>query len=192
MNAPLPPVRIRRKNTFNILREGQRLASFDEFPMLRPEVDPQLHASMNSVDQPFHLECEKDTVVAQMSGRSRIEFKDGPTRFFDAVPGDLVYVPGRAVHRIRTVEPGLVLRYKAKDSGGEAAIWLCEGCGEQLARHEWDNAAETPQEQYQTGCERFNSDASKRRCPSCGRDHDPIDLSPFRWQAISEKIVEGD
>ena len=45
-------VTTRRKNSFNLFREASKLASFDEFPMLRPEVDPQLTLSSNSVDQP--------------------------------------------------------------------------------------------------------------------------------------------
>src|SRR5689334_4342042 len=93
-------VSTRRKNRFNLLREAAKLASFDEFPMLRPEVDPQLHLSHNEVDQPFYLVCEKDTVIAQFSGHSRIDLKEGSVRYFDLTAGDYVYVPGGIPHRI--------------------------------------------------------------------------------------------
>ena len=184
------PVRTRRKNGFNIFREAQKLSSFDEFPMLRPEVDPQLHLSRNEVDQPFHLVCEKDTVLAQFSGESRVEFANGSVRFFDMGRGDFVYVPAGAAHRLLTVETGVVARYKASAPGAETIIWYCDGCGGEISRHE-GNATQAPAQQlYQEACEAFNGDAARRRCGACGSEHVPVDLSPFRWQAVADKLLE--
>lgn len=184
------PVRTRRKNMFNLHREAEKMSSFDEFPMLRPEVDPQLHLSRNEVDQPFHLICEKDTVLAQMSGRARVEFIDGPVRYFDMVPGDFVYVPGGSLHRVKTVDAGTQMRYKANDPGAETVLWMCSDCGAELHRLEWDASASPAQAGYQSACEQFNADATLRQCKACGHEHPAVDLSPFRWAAIAEKLSE--
>ncbi len=181
-------VRIRRKNTFNLFREGRKLGSFDEFPMLRPEVDPQLHASFNSVDQPFHLLCEKDTIIAQVTGRSRVTFREGATRYFDLGVGDCVYVPGSIPHRITTLEPGFVNRYKAVNPGLEATVWYCESCGEELKRFTWRNEDLPPQIGYLSGCEQYNADPAGRTCEKCGAAHDPINMDAFRWGAIAEAL----
>lgn len=184
-------VRTRRKNRFNFLKEAESLESFDEFPMLRPDVDPQLHVSRNTVDQPFFLRCNKDSVIAQPLGASRIEFVDGPARYFDAEPGDYVYVPAGYAHRVLTVRDGVVLRYKARDHGGETVIWYCEGCAEPLANHEI--AEDQPvQAGYADACEAFNADASLRRCRACGVDHPAVDLAPFRWREVAAALAESD
>ena len=186
------PVRTRRKNAFNLYREAESMASFDEFPMLRPEVDPQIHLSRNEVSQPFHLLCEKDTVIAQLSGRSRLEFTNGPVRYFDLEPGDFAYVPGGAIHRLTTVSSGTMLRYKARQPGTEKVLWFCDNCGKEVAHHEW-NATEIPvQRGYLTACNAYNTDQNRRRCSACGTVHAPLDLSPFRWDAIIEKLAETD
>lgn len=186
------PVRTRRKNAFNLFREAEKLSSFDEFPMLRPEVDPQLHLSRNSVDQPFHLVCEKDTVIGQFSGNSRVEFVDGPVRYFDLAPGEFSYVPAGTAHRVMTVSPGVMLRYKANDPGKETVLWLCGDCGGELERYEL-NASEIPVQQgYQAACEQFNAREAGRNCGACGSLHASVDLSPFRWQAVADKLRETD
>lgn len=184
------PVRTRRKNAFNIFREAEKLSSFDEFPMLRPEVDPQLHLSRNEVDQPFHLTCEKDTVIGQFSGQSRVEFTDGPVRFFDLAAGEFAYVPAGMAHRVRTVEPGAMLRYKARLPGSEAVVFMCDACGGELSRHEFDASAVPPQQAYQAACEEFNGSSELRRCSACGSERALVDLSAFRWQAVAEKLLE--
>lgn len=186
------PVRTRRKNAFNLHREAERLASFDEFPLLRPEVDPQMHASRNSVDQPFYLCCAKDTVIAQMSGHSRIEFITGPVRYFELGMGDFTYVPAGQVHRLLTRSEGTVIRYKAADPGEESTVHLCENCGAELFRHTWNASAVPVQEGYQAASEAFNADPALRHCSACGSDSAPIDLEPFRWNAVAEKLREAD
>jgi 3-hydroxyanthranilate 3,4-dioxygenase len=181
-------VSTRRKNNFNLFREAKRLASFDEFPMLRPEVDPQIHLSHNEVDQPFYLTCEKDTVLAQSSGASRVIFREGPVRYFDLGLGDYAYVPAGTTHRVLTVEPGNLLRYKARDAGMEAVSWLCESCGSELDQHLFNTQETLPQAAYQLATERFNADTERRTCKACGKVHPPVNLEPFRWSAVAEAL----
>lgn len=187
-----PLIRIRRKNNLNLFKEARKLESFDEFPLLRPEVDPQLHASRNSVDQPFFLTCEKDVVVAQASGAAQVEFASGPVRYFDLVPGDFVYVPAGTGHRVKTIAPGIQVRYKAREPGQETVSWQCGKCGSALHRQSFDATREPAQIGYQAATEAFNADAAKRTCESCGEQHPPLDLSPFRWVAVAEALSRSD
>ena len=182
------PIRIRRKNAFNLFREGQKLTSFDEFPMLRPDVDPQLHVSNNKVDQPFYLICEKDTVLAQMTGQARIAFREGSVRYFDLSPGDFVYVPGGTAHRILTLELGLQIRYKAREPGLEAVVWYCEKCGSELDRFVWNVGETSSQAGYHHACLRHNEDVARRRCLICDLELPPVDLGAFRWKAIADSL----
>lgn len=182
------PVRTRRKNKFNFLKEAERLESFDEFPMLRPEIDPQLHVSRNSVDQPFYLRCAKDSVIAQPTGYSRVEFVEGPTRYFDTEPGDFVYVPAGAAHRILTTRAGIILRYKARDFGEETALWFCPQCQAELYSHRIDHG-QPVQAGYAAACSAFNTDEGARTCKACGHLHPPVDVAPFRWNAVADALL---
>ena len=179
---------IRRKNSLNAIREAGKLASFDEFPVLRPDVDPQLHLSRNTVDQPFFLTCEKDCVIALMSGRATLHFTLGPVRYYDMEPGDFVYVPGGTPHRVEPHEECIQLRYKARDAGLEAVSWHCRKCAGEVRRHVWDTAETLPQDGYARAAEEFNADIAWRTCPQCGEVHDPVDLGPFRWRAVAERL----
>lgn len=185
-------VTTRRKNSFNIFREASKLESFDEFPMLRPEVDPQLTLSNNSVDQPFFLVCEKDSVIAQASGKAQVIFHDGPVRYFDLVPGDFVYVPGGTAHRVLTREPGNQLRYKAREAGSEAVVWYCDNCSAEVDRHSWSAGEHASQAGYLTACERHNGETARRTCSQCGHSHSAVDLAAFRWRAIAEALAQDD
>jgi hypothetical protein len=174
----------RRKNRFNIFKEAERLGSFDEYPLLTPEVDPQVHLSNNSVDQPFFLVCEKDSVLTQFGGSARVVLQQGAVRYADLGPGDYLYIPGGIPHRILTTAPGEQLRYKARDPGKEGVEWYCENCGELADRFVWDTKTTPSQAGYLAGTLRWNHESDRRRCGRCGRAHEPIDLSPFRWEAI--------
>lgn len=176
---------IRRKNSLNLFREASRLQPFDEFPVLRPEVDPQLHVSHGGIDQPFHLICAKDSMIALVSGRASVHFADASVRRFDLEPGDYVYVPAGVPHRITVREAGIQLRYKARESGLEAVAWLCHGCGSELGRHIWDNAVSQSQQEYLQACNQFNASAEGRRCPRCGEVHAEVDTRQFRWAEIA-------
>lgn len=185
-------VTTRRKNAFNMFKEGRKLGSFDEFPVLLPDVDPQLHLSHNSVDQPFHLMLEQDSVLCQAEGRSCVEFTAGPVRFFDLDTGDFVYVPGGTPHRIRTVEPGTMFRYKSRQPGREAALWHCDRCGNEVDRFIWSTGDKPSQSGFQAACEHHNAAAERRLCGRCGTAHDPVDLSHFRWSAVAEALAAAD
>lgn len=184
-------IRIRRKNSFNLFREASRLSSFDDFPLLRPEVDPQLHASRNEVDQPFWLSCEKDSVLAQMSGASRVAFREGPVRHFDTAIGEFVYVPAGTFHRIHVVEPGIMLRYKAQEIGSERIGFFCDDCGDELSGLVWDSSAPV-QLGYAEAIDRFNADELLRTCGTCGKEHTQIDADRFRWRAVAAAISADD
>lgn len=179
---------LRRKNALNLFREAAKLGSFDEFPVLRPKVDPQLHVNANDVSQPFYLCCEKDSVIALVSGSATVEFADGAVRYFDLEPGDFVYVPGGVEHRIRIKEAGIQLRYKACDAGLEAVSWRCADCGNAVCRYTWDTAEILPQEGYLSACEQFNRSDDLRVCSVCGAVHAPVDMQSFRWRDIAELL----
>ena len=117
-----------RRNLVDTFEAATTAGPYDEYPVLLEGVDPQLHLSNNDRPQPFYLTCEKDTILVQMSGQSRIDMKDSSVLFFDAVPGDYVYVPGGTPHRIVPSEPSVMYRYKANEAGLEAASFHCAQC----------------------------------------------------------------
>ena len=141
---------MRRKNRFETYKEAASRGNYDEFPMFERGVDPQLHLSRNSVPQPFFLICEQDTVIAQMSGTAKIEFRNSPANYFNLALGDFVYVPGGTPHRLVPQTESIHLRYKAEHAGLEAAAWY-KGADE-VGRVTWDCAKELPQEGYLRAC----------------------------------------
>lgn len=183
-------ISLRRKNRLNLFREAEKLASFDEFPVLRPEVDPQIHLSRNTIDQPFYLICEKDTVIALWSGAARVLFRDENVLHHDLIEGDFVYVPAGTPHRIITTEPHHLLRYKATRPGREAVVWYCGSCQSELDYMVGDASARPCQEIYQAACERHNAEPDRRSCKTCGAAAPAIDLSPFRWTAVAQAVAE--
>ena len=187
-----PALRIRRKNAFNLHREAGKLRSFDEYPLLRPEVDPQLHFSKNEVDQPFWLALAKDCVLTLASGQSRVLFHAGPARYFDMAPGEFVYVPAEAAHRVIVDEPGILIRYKARDFGAESVLWFCESCDTELFRSSWRQSEMLPQAGYLQGVQQFNTDEGRRTCKSCGARHAVVDLTPFRWETVANALARGE
>lgn len=175
---------MRRKNRFETYKEAAERGNYDEFPMLELGIDPQLHLSRNSVAQPFFLICEQDTIVAQMSGSARIEFRHSPANYFNMALGDFVYVPGGTPHRLIPQKESVHLRYKAAQPGLEAVAWY-KG-DEEVARVTWDCAKELPQEAYLRACRAFNADASLRKgLPA-------IDLAPFQWDKIGAEVKEAE
>jgi 3-hydroxyanthranilate 3,4-dioxygenase len=91
---------MKRKARFDTFKEAPSRGNYDEFPMLELGIDPQVHLSRNTVPQPFFLICEQDTVLAQLSGEARVEFRNSSVNFFRMVLGDYVYVPAGTPHRI--------------------------------------------------------------------------------------------
>ncbi|HLI21489.1 MAG TPA: hypothetical protein VKV32_10255, partial [Stellaceae bacterium] len=175
---------MRRKNRFETYKEAASRGNYDEFPMFELGIDPQLHLSRNSVAQPFFLVCEQDCVIAQMSGKTRIEFRNSPANYFDLALGDFVYVPGGTPHRLVPQEESIHLRYKAAKPGLEAAAFY-KGADE-IARITWDCENELPQEGYLRACRTFNSDIKLRGALP------EIDLRPFNWAEIAAEVKEAE
>jgi 3-hydroxyanthranilate 3,4-dioxygenase len=177
-----------RKKTFQTFREARKLGPYDERPMLPDEIDVQLHLSRNDRPQPFFLICGKDTLIARMSGRGRVEFKGTDVGAFALEPGDYVYVPAGAPHRLVPEGECVDLRYKAQNAGLEGVAWYCPECEREIHREVWDTSETITQEAYSTACERFNADPKLRACRACGAMHPPLDLFGFNWRAIAEEI----
>ncbi|SOE06305.1 3-hydroxyanthranilate 3,4-dioxygenase [Variovorax sp. YR752] len=180
---------IRRKNALNLIKDKSKFSNFDEYPVLKEDVDPQLHISRNGVDQPFFLVCQKDCTIAALTGKARVHFHDASVRYYDLLPGDHVYVPAGMPHRITAIEPGVHIRYKAREAGLEAVAWYCGNCDHEIDRYTWDTAKQVPQAGYLAGAERFNGTSERRICKSCGNEHSPLDLSPFRWADIAGTLA---
>jgi 3-hydroxyanthranilate 3,4-dioxygenase len=161
---------------------------YDDYPVLSAGIDPQLCLSRNDRPQPFYLICQKDCVLVQMSGKARIRFQGSSVNYFDAVPGDHIYVPAGTPHRIEPAGEVIQYRIKAEHSGLEAVEWYCERCNSDLWRFTWDTAETLPQEGYLRACEKFNDDKERRHCRVCDHDHKAIDLSGYRWREVAEEL----
>jgi mannose-6-phosphate isomerase-like protein (cupin superfamily) len=179
-----------RKDRFMAFEEAAKRGPYDEFPMLSPGFDPQIHVSRNDRPQPFHLICEHDTVLVNMSGEGRVEFPDGPVRYHPLMPGDFVYIPGGTAHRILPDAECVQLRYRAEHPGLEAVAWFCELCEAEISRDVWNTETELPQEGYLRACKGFNADQAQRTCGGCGHVHPEIDLSQYSWEAVAVEIRE--
>jgi len=177
-----------QRRGFKTFVEATRAGAWDEYPMFPPGTDPQICLSRNDRPQPFYLVCEQDCVLVQMSGEGRVWFQGGPVRYQRLAPGDFVYVPAGAPHRIVPETESVQYRFKAEHPGLEGLAWYCEGCGAEIRRDEWDTAEELPQEAYLRLCEAFNRSEERRTCPGCGRVHAPVDIKGNRWAAIAAEL----
>ncbi len=177
-----------RKSMVRTFKEAQNAGPFGEYPILPEGVDPQLYLSRNDRQQPFFLTCEKDSLLAQMSGTAVIEFLDSSVNRFRAVPGDFIYVPGGTPHRVTPEEIGTQYRYKAEPSGLEAVSFRCPSCTAELMQQTWDTAAELPQEAYLRAVLSFNNNEGARVCAACGTAHPAIDLDGYKWRAIVDEL----
>lgn len=180
--------RRRMLDTFDTAKD---LGPYDEYPVLTEGVDPQLHLSVNDRPQPFHLTCEKDCVLVQMSGKARLEMRNSSVLYFNLVPGDYAYVPAGTPHRILPSEPSIQYRYKAEHAGLEAATFYCDACGTVLLKDTWDTAEELPQAAYLRAVTTFNADESVRQCAQCRHSNPAIDMNGYRWGAIVEELSAG-
>jgi 3-hydroxyanthranilate 3,4-dioxygenase len=180
-----------RKKTFQILREGKKLGPYDDMPMLPDDIQVQIHLSRNDKPQPFHLICEKDTLLLMMSGAASVEFKSTSVDRFALKPGDCVYVPAGAPHKIVPAEESVMLRYKPDRPGLEGVAWFCPACDAELHREVWDTASSLSQEMFMAASERFANDAGLRTCKTCRAVHQAPDLSGFRWGEAAKEIRAG-
>ncbi|MDH3235214.1 MAG: AraC family ligand binding domain-containing protein [Alphaproteobacteria bacterium] len=177
----------RGKQMFHTFKEAAKAGPHDEYPMLPPGVDPQLHLSRNDRPQPFHLICGKDCVLVQMSGRAKVHFAEGPVRYHTATPGDFIYVPAGTPHRVVPEEEGVQYRYKAADAGLEGVAWYCGTCGAEVHRHVWDTEKTVPQRGYAEACDDFNGSDHRRTCGTCNTVHDKVEFDTARWREIAEE-----
>lgn len=176
------------KRVFHTFKEAENSGPYDEYPMLPTGIDPQIHLSRNDRPQPFYLICEKDCVLVQMSGEAKVDFVEGPARFFDMEPGDFVYVPGGTPHRVVPESESIQYRYKAEKAGLEGVAWYCPECGTEVTRNVWDTEKMLPQEGYVDACESFNENDSNRTCPKCKTVHPKADVAGTRWAEIAEQV----
>lgn len=177
-----------RKTSVDTFELATGRGAYDEYPIFPPGKDPQLCLSRNDRDQPFYLICEHDTVLTQLAGRGRIEFRDASVRFFDMAQGDFVYVPGGVPHRYKPQTESIQYRYKAEKPGLEGVAWYCPKCDAPVHREVWDTARELPQEGYVRTTAAFNRDVALRTCKSCGTVHPVIETSGSRWAEIAAEL----
>ncbi len=177
-----------RKKTFMTVREAAQGGPYDERPMLPDEIDPQLHLSVNDRPQPFHLICEKDTMLVLVTGAGQVRFRESNVHFHPAEPGDFIYVPAGTPHRFVPDVTSVVHRYKPRRPGLEGIAWYCDGCDTELKRFVWDTETLVSQAAYQRYCEAFNDSETDRRCANCGAEHERIDLAPYRWAALAGEL----
>jgi 3-hydroxyanthranilate 3,4-dioxygenase len=180
-----------RKKTFQTLREGKKVGAYDDMPMLPEDIQVQLHLSRNDKPQPFHLICEKDTLLLLMSGAATVSFQGSSIDRFALKPGDCVYVPAGTPHRIVPDEESVMLRYKPARPGLEGMAWFCERCDAELHREVWDTATTLSQDMFKSASERFAADTALRKCKGCGEVHPAPDLAGFRWEQAAQEIRAG-
>lgn len=177
-----------RKKTFQVLREAAKVGAYDDMPMLPQDIQVQVHLSRNDKPQPFHQICDKDTLLFLLSGGGSVELKGTPVDRFALKPGDCVYVPGGAPHRIVPDEESVMLRYKPQPAGLEGVAWFCTGCGSELHRQVWNSDTTASQAMFDTASRRFAADASLRTCKGCGTVHPAPDVSGFRWTEAAKEL----
>jgi hypothetical protein len=176
---------------FQAFKASGEAGDYTELPMLPAQVDPQVYLSRNSVPQPFFLICEKDTVIAQLSGEAQLQLRDSSVNTFALAPGDNVYVPAGTPHRLVPLTETVQLRYKARKAGLEGVAWFCEECGLELCRAEWDTAAVVSHRAYYDACAAFNDDPQVRACRRCGAGQPRLDLDRFTgWLGIAKELED--
>src|SRR4051794_1957099 len=169
-----------RSRTLHAFESSAGIGNYEDAAVLPAETDPQLYLSRNWLPQPFHLLCEKDTVLSQLSGSAQVHLRDSSVNRFRLGIGDHVYLPAGTPHRIVPIEEGVTLRYQALDAGRQGAAWYCPGCDDEIRRYEWDHDNDIPAvEFYAAACTRFSADLAARTCGVCAAVHPEIDLTGF-------------
>jgi hypothetical protein len=180
---------MKRRRMLQAFKTAVDVGNYDDVPVLPRNVDPQVHISRNTVSQPFFLICSKDTVIAQLSGESRLELRDSSVNSFAVHPGDNVYVPAGTPHRVTPLSEVVQLRYRPQEAGLEGVAWYCPGCDRELHRVEWDTTDTVSQQAWTDACTSFNGDDRLRRCSDCGAQHPLIDMAPFgTWPELAAAL----
>jgi mannose-6-phosphate isomerase-like protein (cupin superfamily) len=179
------------KQMFHTFKDAAERGPYDDYPMLPSHADPQIHLSRNDRPQPFHLICEKDCVLVQMSGTAAVHFAEGEVRYFALKAGDFVFVPAGMPHRIVPTETSIQYRYKAADPGLEGVAFFCTACETEMSRTVWDASKEVSQDRYADACESFDAKDTARTCPSCGSVNPALGFDTAGWRAVAADIKNG-
>ena len=175
-----------RSKIADLFSVAHKAGAYGDLPATPADFDPQIHVSRNDGMQPFFLTCERDSVVATLSGEGQVEFRDSNVRHFRVGPGDFVYVPAGTPHRIRTEGPMVQIRYKALDPGRELVSWHCAECSTELWHREFDATRDIPQRVYLEATEEFNGNETLRGCSKCSTIHPVVDVSGTKWAEIAD------
>lgn len=181
-----------RRKLQNTEKLAATVGNLDEYPAMPEGISPQLNLSCNKGDMPFFITCEKDTVIVQMSGVGRVEFKDSSMLYTSTVPGDYIYIPARTPHRTVCSTENMIYKYKSENAGLEAVSWFCQKCDKSVYSYTFDTANELAQEGYLNASNAFNGDAKLRTCESCGTEHPKADVSGNNWEAIVAELNSTD
>lgn len=175
---------IKRSNVHELRQAAEAAGSYDEWPLLPPDVDPQARLSCNTVDQPFFAGFDHDTCLAQLTGEATVEFIDSRYLATALSPGDWLYLPAGIHHRVVPQKPALQLRYVGREAHWEEAVFLC-GCGERRSSHSWNTGVTLPQEGFSTAVAQHDSLALEGvLCSRCGTTVEAIGTQ-FRWDEIA-------
>jgi 3-hydroxyanthranilate 3,4-dioxygenase len=173
-----------RRRMINALASADQFGDYEDVAVMPEDTDPQVYLSRNRLPQPFHLLCEKDTVLSALSGAAYVHLRDNSVLRFRMEVGDHVYVPAGTPHQIVPIEEGVMLRYLGRNPGRHGAAWYCGSCDAEVRRYEWQHDNDTPSARfYAAACARFTADEAARTCPKCGTVHDGIDLAAYNWSA---------
>jgi 3-hydroxyanthranilate 3,4-dioxygenase len=171
------------------LKAGADLGEYEDAAVLPLETDPQIYLSRNALPQPFHLICEKDTVLSPLSGSADVHLRASSVNRFRMDIGDHVYIPAGTPHQIVPIEPGVILRYLPLEAGRLGTAWYCPGCEAEVQRYEFDHDNEVPLvSTYAAAVSRFNADIQARTCGKCGVVHPQIDLARYGWDAAAASV----
>ncbi|WP_063043439.1 hypothetical protein [Nocardia pseudovaccinii] len=160
------------------IQAASEVGNYAEVAVLPDETDPQIYLSRNWLPQPFHLICEKDTVLSQLSGTARVELRNSSVNSFRMDIGDHIYIPAGTPHRLAPISESVTIRYLPLRGGLQAAAWFCAACGNEVRRYEWEHDNNTAAlEFYWLACARFNAGTDSRTCGTCSTIHPKVNLA---------------
>ncbi|MEU6349246.1 hypothetical protein ABZ896_07955 [Streptomyces sp. NPDC047072] len=171
-----------RRRMLHALKVAAELGNYEDAAVLPADTDPQLYLSRNWLPQPFHLICQKDTVLSQLSGAAQVHLRESSVNRFRMDPGDHVYVPAGTPHQIAPLQEGVTIRYMPLKAGLQGATWFCPECQNELCRYEWEHDNDKPVvRMYAAACARFTTDPAARTCGKCAAVHPGINLASYGW-----------
>ncbi|POM23165.1 3-hydroxyanthranilate 3,4-dioxygenase [Actinomadura rubteroloni] len=171
-----------RRRMLHAFKAAAEIGNYQDEAVLPADTDPQIYLSRNWLPQPFHLICEKDTVLSQLSGSAHVHLRDSSVNRFRMDVGDHVYVPAGTPHQIVPVEEGVTIRYQPLAAGRQGAAWYCPECGAELHRYEWQHDNDgSAVALYAEAVARFSADLDARTCGKCSAVHPEISLEPYGW-----------